>query len=98
MFIHSLADGHLGCLYLLAIVNIAGMNMLVQISASSDFMLGCILVLGRVEWEALIHWCVLTPGLDLSLSLVSLVGEHDFFSRGDGVLDLDREDSLVWDD
>lgn len=63
-------------------MNTAGMNMLVQIPVSSDFMLGCILALGRVEWEALIHWCVLTPGLDLSLSLVSLVGEHNDFSRG----------------
>ena len=37
---------------------------------------------GAVQLEALIHRCILTPGINLHLSLMSLVVEHDDFGRG----------------
>ena len=32
LFIHSLIDGHLGCFFVLAIINMAGMNIGVHVS------------------------------------------------------------------
>ena len=79
----------------LTIGNNADMNMRIPISPSSHLMLRCILVLGRAQWEALIHWCILTRGIDLSLSLVM---EHNGYGaqwlqqRWGGILHLDRKD------
>ena len=40
-FIHSSADGHLGCFHVLAIINSAGMNIGVHVSLSDMVSLVC---------------------------------------------------------
>ena len=41
-FIHSFADGHLGCLYILAIVTSAALNIGVSVSFCNVIFAGCV--------------------------------------------------------